>query len=117
MSLPQAFVDSYWQFVALRFGIGMFIGGILPTANALVGHLAPPSQRGLAYGVTASASFLGAFLGPFTGGTMAAAVGIRWVFLLTTVLFLLNLIWAYRVVPEVRGKPEEENELAKVEER
>lgn len=117
MSLPQAFVDSYWQFVALRFGIGMFIGGILPTANALVGHLAPPSQRGLAYGVTASASFLGAFLGPFTGGTMAAAVGIRWVFLLTTVLFLVNLVWVYRVVPEVRGKPEKENELVKGEER
>ncbi|MCW4115489.1 MFS transporter [Aurantimonas sp. MSK8Z-1] len=99
-SLPQAFVGSYWQFLALRFAIGMFIGGILPTANALVGHVAPPAQRGLAYGVTASATFFGSFLGPFSGGSIAATFGIRWVFVLTTVLFFANLIWVRRTVPE-----------------
>ncbi|WP_454853031.1 MFS transporter [Rhizobium binxianense] len=104
MSLPQAFVGTYWQFTALRFGIGIFIGGILPTANALVGQIVPHAQRGTAYGVTASAAFFGSFLGPFTGGSLAAVVGIRWVFVLTSVLFLANLIWVYRRVPEVRRR-------------
>lgn len=104
MSLPQAFVSTYWQFTALRFGIGIFIGGILPTANALVGRIVPHAQRGTAYGVTASAAFFGSFLGPFTGGSLAAVVGIRWVFVLTSVLFLANLIWVYCRVPEVRRK-------------
>ena len=40
-SLPQAFADNYWVFVAERFGVGLFIGGILPTANALVGRMVP----------------------------------------------------------------------------
>jgi len=106
MSLPQAFVNSYWQFLALRFGLGIFAGGLLPTANALVGRLVPASQRGLAYGLTASATFLGGFLGPFSGGTIAALVGIRWVFVLTAVLFTANLVWVLRVVPDLRHAPD-----------
>ncbi len=103
MTIPQAWVGSYWEFLALRFGTGMFLGGILPTANALIGRMANPSERGLVYGVTASATFLGSFLGPFTGGAVAASAGIRWVFLITGLLFLLNLVWVYAVVREVKG--------------
>jgi DHA1 family multidrug resistance protein-like MFS transporter len=40
-TLPQAFTVNYWVFTAQRFGVGLFIGGILPTANALVGRLVP----------------------------------------------------------------------------
>jgi Major Facilitator Superfamily len=40
-TLPQAFTENYWAFPAQRFGVGLFIGGILPTANALVGRLVP----------------------------------------------------------------------------
>ena len=67
-SAPQFFVSSYWAFVAARFGLGLFVGGILPTANALVGRLAPASDRGAVYGATASAMFLGQSLGPLSGG-------------------------------------------------
>lgn len=98
-SLPQALVDSYWQFLALRFVLGMFVGGILPTANALVGRLVPANHRGLAYGVTASATFLGSFLGPFTGGSIAAAFGNPWVFVVTGALFLVNLAWVFFMLP------------------
>ena len=37
-SVPQIFVNNYWIFVAERFAVGLFIGGILPTANALIGR-------------------------------------------------------------------------------
>jgi MFS family permease len=40
-TLPQAFTENYWAFTAQRFGVGLFIGGILPTANALVGRPRP----------------------------------------------------------------------------
>jgi DHA1 family multidrug resistance protein-like MFS transporter len=96
-------IGGYDGFVALRFGAGLFLGGILPTANALVGRLVPAERRGLAYGLTASATFLGSFLGPFVGGSVAALAGIRWVFVLTGLLFLANLLWVYRVVPEGAG--------------
>src|SRR6516162_5165937 len=99
-TLPQAFADSYWIFTAQRFAVGLFIGGILPTANALVGRLVPPAQRATVYGITASAMFLGNSLGPLTGGTVAAAFGLRWVFLVTAVVLLANLLWVYYRVPE-----------------
>src|ERR1700749_3272361 len=99
-TLPQAFTENYWLFTAQRFGVGLFIGGLLPTANALVGRLVPRAERGTVYGITASATFLGNSLGPLTGGAVAAAFGLRWVFLVTAVVLFANLLWVYYRVPE-----------------
>jgi DHA1 family multidrug resistance protein-like MFS transporter len=99
-SLPQAFVGSYWAFVVERFGVGLFIGGILPTANALIGRMVSRGERGTVYGLTASATFLGNSMGPLTGGAIAASFGLRWVFLITAGLLLANLVWVYFTVPE-----------------
>ena len=99
-TLPQAFADSYWTFTAERFAVGLFIGGILPTANALVGRLVPRAERGTVYGITASAMFLGNSMGPLTGGAVAAAFGLRWVFLVTAAVLFVNLVWVYYRVPE-----------------
>src|SRR5271165_1185367 len=99
-TLPQAFTENYWVFTAQRFGVGLFIGGLLPTANALVGRLVPRAERGAMYGITASATFLGNSLGPLTGGAVAAAFGLRWVFLVTAAVLLANLLWVYYRVPE-----------------
>ncbi len=99
-SLPQAFAHGYWSFVVFRFGVGCFIGGILPTANALVGRMVPRAQRGTVYGMTASATFLGNSLGPLTGGAVAAALGLRWVFVVTAGLLAANWAWVYCTVPE-----------------
>jgi DHA1 family multidrug resistance protein-like MFS transporter len=105
MTIPQIFVRSYWMFVLERFGVGIFIGGILPTANALVGRLSPPKDRGLVYGMTASATFLGGFFGPFTGGAVASLLGPRWVFVVTAAVLFVNLIWVLFAIsgPSVAG--------------
>jgi hypothetical protein len=68
--------------------------------NALVGRLVPRAERGTVYGITASAMFLGNSMGPLTGGAVAAAFGLRWVFLVTAVVLLTNLLWVYYRVPE-----------------
>jgi MFS transporter, DHA1 family, multidrug resistance protein len=99
-TLPQAFADNYWVFTAERFAVGLFIGGILPTANALIGRLVPRAERGAVYGITASAMFLGNSMGPLSGGAVAAAFGLRWVFLVTAAVLLVNLLWVYNRVPE-----------------
>jgi DHA1 family multidrug resistance protein-like MFS transporter len=99
-TVPQAFAGSLWAFVAERFGVGCFIGGILPTANALVGRMVPRAQRGTVYGMTASATFLGNSLGPITGGGLAAVVSIRFVFVVTAFLLAVNWLWVYLRVPE-----------------
>jgi DHA1 family multidrug resistance protein-like MFS transporter len=99
-TLPQALDLGYGAFVAERFGLGLFVGGILPAANALVGRLAVASHRGFVFGLTASATFLGNSLGPFTGGAVAATFGIQWVFVVTAALLLANLVWVWLTVPE-----------------
>jgi DHA1 family multidrug resistance protein-like MFS transporter len=104
-SAPQAFVGSYWAFVAERFGVGLFIGGILPTANALIGRSVSREHRGTVYGMTASATFLGNSLGPLTGGFVAASFGLRWVFVVTTVLLATNLVWVWFTVSEYVDPP------------
>jgi DHA1 family multidrug resistance protein-like MFS transporter len=102
-TLPQAFTHNYWLFTAERFAVGLFIGGLLPTANALVGRLVPRSDRGTIYGMTSSAMFMGNSLGPLLGGFLAAGLGLSWVFLMTGAVLALNLVWVYYRVPEYRG--------------
>jgi MFS transporter, DHA1 family, multidrug resistance protein len=100
MTLPQAFTNNYFVFTAERFGVGMFVGGLLPTANALVGRLVARSDRGAVYGMTSSAMFIGNSLGPLSGGAIAASFGLRWVFVMTAAVLAVNLIWVYYRVPE-----------------
>ena len=104
-SIPQAFATSYWSFVAERFGVGLFIGGILPTANALIARMAGPGQRGAVFGLTASATFLGNSIGPMTGGAVAAAFGLHWVFLVTGAMLFGSLVWTWMAVPASFDKP------------
>lgn len=101
-TLPQAFTHNYWVFAAERFAVGLFVGGLLPTANALVGRLVPRSDRGTIYGMTSSAMFMGNSLGPLLGGLLAAGLGLSWVFLMTGAVLGLNLVWVYYRVPEYR---------------
>ena len=106
MTLPQAFTDNYWLFTAERFGVGLFIGGLLPTANALVGRLVSRAERGAVYGMTSSAMFMGNSLGPLLGGGVAAWLGLSWVFLMTAAVMAANLIWVYYRVPEFAERTE-----------
>jgi MFS transporter, DHA1 family, multidrug resistance protein len=105
-SIPQAFVESYWLFMAERFAVGLFIGGILPTADALIGRSVPRERRGSVYGMTAPATFMGNSLGPLTGGLVVASLGLRWVFAMMAVLLAVNLVWVWFTVAEHSEGPE-----------
>jgi DHA1 family multidrug resistance protein-like MFS transporter len=106
-TLPQAFTDNYWLFTAERFAVGLFIGGLLPAANALVGRLVSRAERGAVYGMTSSAMFLGNSMGPLLGGAIAASFGLHWVFLMTAIVMAANLVWVYYRVPEFRDPAKE----------
>jgi DHA1 family multidrug resistance protein-like MFS transporter len=92
-TIPQAWAPNIATFIALRFGVGAFLGGVLPTANAWIGRLFPADRRGQVYGVSASASFLGMFAGPLIGGSVAARFGFPAVFVTIGALALANLSW------------------------
>ena len=96
---------TLWAMVAIQFINTMafsVLSPIMPTANALVGRLVTRAERGTVYGITASAMFLGNSMGPLTGGAVAAAWGLRWVFVVTAAVLFLNLVWVYYSVDDKR---------------
>ncbi|MGH2558757.1 MAG: MFS transporter [Thermomicrobiales bacterium] len=95
--LPMAIVQSTWQLIVLQGLFGVAAGGLIPTANALVGASTPPERRGALFGMTASAAALGGFFGPIAGGAIAATFGFPTAFVTVAVLLLAMTVVVWRV--------------------
>jgi MFS transporter, DHA1 family, multidrug resistance protein len=88
--IPQAFVTTPWQLMALRFLMGLTLAGLIPGVSAVVKKHAPDSVIGRLFGYVQSAQYLGEIAGPVLGGHVAAAFGLRNVFFSTAALMLAN---------------------------
>jgi DHA1 family multidrug resistance protein-like MFS transporter len=95
MFIPQAFAPNVYVLLAGRFLLGLFIGGMLPSLNALVRHMAPEKLQATAFGFNASAIFLGNFFGPLIGSGLAATFGFRSVFFATMAILMLNSVMVF----------------------
>jgi len=93
--IPQAFVKNPWQLVGLRFLLGLATAGLIPSVNILVKKITPSSLTGRVFGFNMSAGYLGVFGGSVIGGQIAAYLGIRYVFFVTSALLLINAVWVY----------------------
>ena len=93
--IPQAFVKNPWQLLVLRFLLGLATAGLNPSANTLIKRITPDSLTGRVFGFSMSAVYLGGFAGSVLGGQVAAYLGIRYVFFITSALMLMNAIWVY----------------------
>jgi len=97
---PQALISHIVPLIGLRFLQGLFLGGLLPMANSMIGLFVPPDKRGSVYGLTSSAFFLGNFSGPLAGGLWAALFGLHFVFYAASILLAFNLLWVWWKVRE-----------------
>ena len=105
-TIPQAFVRSVACIHRAALRRWLFLGGVLPTANALIGRIFPLERRGQVFGITSSATFMGMFVGPLLGGTIAARFGFEAVFLTIGSMALANLAWvAFSVRTTPAGAP------------
>ena len=87
--LPQSLSTDPAQVLVLRALLGFFVGGMLPSANALIALQAPRAAQGAAFGLSATASSLGHALGPLLGAALATTLGLRAV-LVVAGLFLIT---------------------------
>jgi DHA1 family multidrug resistance protein-like MFS transporter len=82
--IPQGFVQNPWQLLWLRLGSGIFLGGTMPSVNALIASLCARDKQGSTYGLSSSISNAGAALGPAMGATLATIAGYPSVFFATS---------------------------------
>ncbi len=84
---PQALVTSPMQLLALRAIQGVAMGGIIPTANALLAQSTSADRRGTVFGLAASAQAGGRALGPMLGAGVANTWGLASSFWVTAGIF------------------------------
>jgi MFS family permease len=90
--IPQAFVDSGWQLILLRFLMGLALGGLLPCIAAVIRHNVPETIAGGILGYSVSAQYAGQVIGPIAGGFVGGHIGMRAVFLGTSALMAVGAI-------------------------
>jgi MFS family permease len=90
--IPQAFVVSGWQLIALRFLMGLALGGLLPCIASVIRHNVPESIAGAILGYSVSSQYTGQVVGPLAGGFVGGHIGMRAVFIGTSVLMAIGAI-------------------------
>jgi len=96
--LPEALVQKPWQLGILHFFVGTATAGLVPSINSLIKRDIPDFIAGRAFGYNQSAQFLGMFFGAVLGGQIAATFGVRYVFLFSGILLLVNACWVYHTI-------------------
>jgi len=89
-SFPQAFVRSTAQLMVLRMISNFFIGGNMPSVNALIALRTPKEKQGSIYGLRSSVASIGAGLGPVIGTAVALGWGYPAVFVATGVMLAFS---------------------------
>ncbi|GAA3401258.1 MFS transporter [Paenibacillus hodogayensis] len=98
MFIPQALVQNVWQLFAARFMLGMFIGGLLPSVNALIRKYTPDGMESRSYSFNSSFLSLGNMIGPVVGGALSGLLTIRGIFLIAMVMLFANAVWVNRTL-------------------
>ena len=101
--IPQAFVTAGWQLVGLRFLMGLALGGLLPCVATVIRHNVPERSAGGILGLSTSSQYVGQVVGPLAGGFVGGHIGMRAVFLGTSVLMALGA--AYGWLSRPRNRP------------
>ncbi|OBZ14818.1 multidrug transporter [Bacillus sp. FJAT-27264] len=91
--IPQAFVTTVWQLIIIRFLMGVFMGGLLPSVNALIRTYTPDGKESRAFGFNSSTLALGNMLGAMIGGFLSGYIGIEGLFIISGSLLLINMFW------------------------
>jgi DHA1 family multidrug resistance protein-like MFS transporter len=92
---PMAVSQHPWHLIVLQAIFGIFAGGMMPSANALVANITDPAKRGTVFGLTNTFASVGGFLGPLAGSGLAATVGIRATFVATAIVLVLMVAWLW----------------------
>jgi MFS family permease len=97
--VPQALVTEGWQLVALRFAMGLALGGLMPCIASILRHAVPSQVAGRVLGYSTSCQYIGQVLGPLAGGFVGGHYGMRAVFWVTCLLMAGLAVFTWRSRP------------------
>jgi len=103
--VPQAFVRTPFQLLLLRMASCFFVGGNLPSANALIAQRIEAGKQGSIYGISSAIASGSNALGPVIGASIALAGGYGPVFLTTAGIMAAAGIGIGAFVRGARGRP------------
>jgi len=98
-SVMCGFAHSLEMLIFWRVMQGLFGGGLLPRAQAILFETFPPSQVGLAQAVFGVSVIVGPTFGPTLGGYLTDTLGWRWVFFINVPLGLIALAMSIAFLP------------------
>ncbi|OSM94214.1 multidrug efflux MFS transporter [Lonsdalea populi] len=96
-------IQSATQLGILRFILGFADGALLPAVQALLVKYSSQQVTGRIFGYNQSCMYLGNVVGPLLGSGISAILGYRWVFLVTSLLIVINavqLIFSFKRLPK-----------------
>ena len=79
-SMLAGLSESMTQLIAFRFVQGAGAGGLMVSAQAIIGDIVPPRQRGRYMGLIGSVFAVASVAGPLLGGFFVDQLSWRWVF-------------------------------------
>ena len=89
----QSLAPDIGVLLMASFATGIFAGGLLPAANAILARLSPKGQQGAIYGVSNSVNAGGRAVGPLLGAAVASLWGLRASFVAAALLLVLVIVW------------------------
>jgi DHA1 family multidrug resistance protein-like MFS transporter len=116
--VPQAFVHDPRWLIIWQFCSGFAVGGTLATLTALLAKLTPEGRAGVVFGLDSSAMAVSNALGPMAGASVAAGLGLRAPFFLTSLTSWIGAtvigLWVREAdQPQVGGRTLEANYATK----
>ncbi|MBP2630006.1 MAG: transporter [Firmicutes bacterium] len=89
----QYFPHDLILFSILQFILGMFIAGVNPSVSVALVSASDVAFRSRIFGMMTSAQQLGAAIGPLIGGVMSSCFNIKYVFIFSGIVLILNSFW------------------------
>ena len=112
-TLGQFYTDSYLPFFILEFIGQMGVSMWTTSTGVLVGDVTTPENRGRVMAVRTMSSRIGFVAGPAIAGALAVTLGLRYVFLFSTLTKIINLVVMFWIS---ESRPEEARQRSRLQE-
>lgn len=89
--IPQAFASAVWVLFPARFLMMFCSGGLEAITQAWLSQATDRRYKGIIFGWASTARSIGWVLGPLSSGAVGTLLGIRPVYVASTILFLLTV--------------------------